>query len=227
VRDDLELPTISADRMRNAADGVLNQPEYLESARPPSLRERLIDWVVEFFVEVFRSLTTVGGRGVFAWVIIGLFVVGILFMLTRFRRVGATRRVRHSGPKIEVERDLTADQWRAHASQLEAEGDWRGGLRCRHRALVADLIDRESISARPGQTAGEVSRTIARSIPAAADNIDAATRLFADTWYGGRTATAQTRDQFEGHSQRVLAAIDAQRRESGDAAPTKPESVMA
>lgn len=195
--------------MRDAADGVLNQPQYLDAARPPSLRDRLIDWVAEFFTDIFRSLSTVGGRGVFAWVIVGLFVAVIVFLLTRIRPGGGARRPIVGGPAIDVQRDLTASQWRSEADSHEANGDWRSGLRCRHRALVAELIDRDSISARPGQTAGEVAQTVSTQVPQASESIDVATRLFADVWYGGATATAQTNDRFERHSAAVVAAVDA------------------
>lgn len=211
--------------MRNAADGVLNQPEYVNAAKPPSLRERLFDWVTDIFVDIFRSLSTVGGRGLFAWVIVGLFVLAILFLLSRLRGGSALRRPVSLGPTIEVQRELTAAQWRAEAESHEAAGDWRSGLRSRHRALVKELIDRDAISSRPGQTAGEVARTVANRVPAAAASIDVATRLFADTWYGGHLASAETRDLFEGHGAVVLNAVDAQ---AGDKEATRqPEPVRA
>lgn len=195
--------------MRDAADGVLNQPQYLEAARPPSLRERALDWIVNFFTEVFRSLSTVGGRGVFAWVIVGLFVVAILFLLSRLRTGSAMRKVPTLLPTVDIHRELTAAQWRAEATTHEAAGEWRMGLRCRHRALVAELIDRHTISARPGQTAGEVAQVVSSQVPGAAASMSAATRLFTDVWYGGQPASSTTRDQFEQYSQIVVSSVDA------------------
>lgn len=205
--------------MRDAADGVLNQPQYLEAARPPSLRERLLDWVVEIFTDIFRSLSTVGGRGVFAWVIVGIFVIAILFLLTRLRVGGAVRKLPNALPTIEVHRELTAAQWRSEAANHETAGDWRAGLRCRHRALVTELIDRNTVSSRPGQTAGEVAATVSRQVPAAANSMRVATEIFGDAWYGGHAASSATRDQFESHSQNVLDAVDAHLAQSERAEP--------
>ena len=49
----------------------------------------------------------------------------------------------------------TAAQWRAEAAAHDAAGRWREALRCRYRALVAELAGRGLVEEIPGRTSGE------------------------------------------------------------------------
>jgi len=205
---ELPAPEVSVDEATATADRVLQGRAYLEAAKPPSLRERFFDWLGELFGDLIAALSSAGGRGM-AMVIIGVFALGILFLVYRLLRDGripSVRNAEHLAPVIDIERDLTASEWVQHAEEAEAAGDWRNGIRCRHRAMVATLADKELISPRPGQTAGEIAWEASLSLPQACEDIQAATGLFKDVWYGWVDADASSRDAFVEMVHRIDAA---------------------
>jgi len=218
---ELPSPEVSVDEATTTADRVLQGRAYLEAAKPPSLRERFFDWLGEIFSDLLASLSSAGGRGM-AMAIIGVFALGILFLVYRLVRDGrmpSRRRTQDLGPVIDIERDLSAAEWIQHAERAEATGDWHNGIRCRHRAMVASLIDKEFVSARPGQTAGEIEWEASRRLPAASEDLHRATGIFKDVWYGWVDADASQRDAFAAMARRVD--------DAATEASKKPEPVAA
>lgn len=208
-RADVPISDVDPDQARRTADQVLSGRAYLEAAKPPSLQERFFAWLQDILAEVFGALSSVGGRGVIAWVMTGLFALVIIWLVARLvRNLGPTplREARREA-SIFVDQDLSVAQWMAEAERAEAAGQWREGLRCRHRALVTELIEREAISAAPGQTAGEIEFNVAVHVPAAEEPMRAATGLFKDVWYGGASAGPEERDRFQKMADTVLAAL--------------------
>lgn len=204
-------PELQPGDAERAARAVLSDRKYLEAARPPTLRERFFDWVGEQITELLQALSSGGGRGLIAWLIVGAFVALIAFLL--FRLLGTVDPVRKARPSPEIDVSLHADrsvgEWTRAAAEAEAAGDWREGLRCRHRALVAELLEQELIDRRPGRTAAEIGRLGSERVPAAADDLAEATRLFEDVWYGWTDADTATRDRFVAHASAVRSHIDA------------------
>jgi len=198
VWTDLPDSEVDPSTARSIADEVLSRQAYLDAARPPSLWERFQTWLIELIAELFRLLTSAGGRGLTGWIIVGVFSVAIIWLVIRLAQSAGPipKRDPTPDPTIDVTEGLSPSQWTEAALQAESEGDWRSGLRCRHRALLTELIDREVVAARPGQTAGEVAAEISRAVPAAAAGIDEATGLFKDVWYGGVAAGPDERDRF-------------------------------
>ena len=103
-----------------------------------------------------------------------------------------------------VELTRRPDEWRAEAARLEAEGRWAEGLRCRYRALVAELVARGAIAELPGRTAGEYVRDVSASLPQAAPSFAAATELFEAVWYGGAETGAAEAARFAELEARTL-----------------------
>ena len=206
----LQIPPteVGADEARQTADQVLSGRAYVEAARPPSLQERLFDWLGERFADLFNLLSSGGGRGWTAWIIIALFGALIVFLLSRLLRnsVPSPAKVVIEGPEIDVIGDRSADEWLAAARDAEEAGDWRIAVRCRHRALVTTLVRRGVVAARPGQTAGEISLVVAEKMPPAAEAMQEATWLFKDTWYGWIDATADSSARFAELADQVLAS---------------------
>ncbi len=114
----------------------------------------------------------------------------------RYGRVSLPALADAREPEVMVELTRSAKEWRADAERLEAEGRWAEGLRCRHRALVADLVRRGAIPEQAGRTAGEYVRDVARSLPDATPALAAATELFEAAWYGGATTGAAEAARF-------------------------------
>lgn len=201
---------IGAEEARRLADQVLSGRGYVEAGRPPSLRDRAFDWIAEKFTDLFASLSTVGGRGWFAWVIIIGFAALIIFLLHRLlRNVGRVSTAKVStDPVIAVSSDTTATEWLAEAARAEAAGDWRAAVRCRHRSLVATLVQRDVVPSGQSHTAGEIQRIVAERRPAAGDAMQRATWLFKDTWYGWISADAASSSEFEALAAEIVRLVD-------------------
>jgi hypothetical protein len=79
-------------------------------------------------------------------------------------------------------------------------------LRCRYRALVADLATRGVLEEKPGRTAGEYRAELRGTVPAASQSFAGATALFERAWYGGRPAGADDAERFRELEASVLDA---------------------
>jgi hypothetical protein len=101
-----------------------------------------------------------------------------------------------------------AAEWRAEAEAHETAGRWRPALRCRYRALVADLASRGLVEEVPGRTTGEYRRQVDAAVPDVAPAFDGATLLFEGAWYGGRDTGADDAARFRALEARVLAGVE-------------------
>lgn len=191
-------PEFTGEQARDAADRVLSGRAYTEADRPPSLQERAFDWLADRIGDLFNALSTTGGRGVIAWVVIAFFAAVIVFFLSRLLRNVDPLPSRAARPQatIGVVEGRTRSQWLEEADAAARSGDFRAAIRCRHRALVAALVDGRLLSARPGFTAGEIASSVASSRPAAQAAMDQLTAVFDDTWYGYRPALAEDYERF-------------------------------
>jgi len=220
VQTELPSSEISADEARQAAQRVLSDSKYdlrvdeeSEPAEAPDWLTRIIEWILELFSDAFGIFGSASaGRGAFAWVIIVLFAGCILFLLYRLYQnyEPMPKQAKAAKPTIDLMDGKNAREWLALAEQAEAEGDWQGAIRCRHRVLVAGLLDRKVITPRPGLTAGEIDWLVSDAAPAANEPMTAATWLFKDTWYGGIQADQAMRDQFIALSDQVTDTLDRQ-----------------
>jgi hypothetical protein len=97
-----------------------------------------------------------------------------------------------------------AAAWRIEAEAHERNGEWRQALRCRYRALVADLARRGVLEEIPGRTAGEYRAELSGALPSAAPPFAGATELFERAWYGHGPTGATDTDRFRDLADRVL-----------------------
>lgn len=207
-RQTLQPPDFSGEEARDIADSVLAGRAYTEAARPPTLQERIFNWIGDLFSDLLNALSSTGGRGIVAWLIIAIFVAVIGYLVFRLIGGAGTLPVRQPSrkPTIAMIEDRTAAEWLAAADEAEQLGDWRRGIRCRHRSLVAELVDRELVTARPGFTAGDIERRVTASHPEAHEAVSEATNLFKDTWYGWAEATEASRDRFAELASQIMTA---------------------
>ena len=121
---------------------------------------------------------------------------------------GWTERINKHGLAVTIagNRSRPAAAWRAEAEDHERAGEWRHALRCRYRALVADLAGRGVLDEIPGRTAGEYRSELAVAVPAAGPPFAGATELFERAWYGGRPTGAGDADRFRHLEAEVLEA---------------------
>jgi hypothetical protein len=188
--------------IRDLADQILSQARYDEPAQ--SIPDRILSWLGEQLTKVLDSLVGGGGGTFVAWAILLGAAGAVIYLLARSGRITS---LPAAGPEPEVMVGLTrtARQWREEADALERQGRWADGLRCRHRALVADLVRRGVIPDQAGRTAGEYVRDVAARQPDAAPAFAAATEMFEAVWYGGATTGAAEAERFRGLDAQVQA----------------------
>ena len=199
------LPPSTSDpeEVRALADEILRAARYREA--PESVPQRVLNWVFEQLAQVFGALVGGGGGAVVAWLILGGAISAVVYLLVRHGRVTLPAATQQGAPQVMVELTRSPREWRGEADALERQGRWREGLRCRHRALIAELVRRGAIPDQAGRTAGEYVRDVALALPEAAVPLAAATELFEAAWYGGAVTGASEAGRFADLDARVLA----------------------
>jgi hypothetical protein len=199
----LPPPVHDPEAVRDLADRILAEPRY---DRPPkSIPDRILEWFGEQLGKVFGSLVGSGAGTLLAWLLVLGAVAITVYLIVRFGRVGRVPGPQGRPSDVMVELTRTPSEWRAEAAALEAAGRWKEGLRCRHRALVAELVRRGAIPDQAGRTAGEYARDVARSRPDAAPAMAVATELFEAAWYGDAPTGPDESARFEALDAQVLA----------------------
>lgn len=199
----LPPPVHDPGAVRELADSILAEARY---DRPPEpLPERILGWFADQIGKVLGGLTTQGGLGA---VVAGLAIVAVvgsvIYLVARYGRISPVARAGGGAPKVMVELTRTPSEWRAEAEAHERAGRWAEGLRCRHRALVGELVRQGAIRDRAGRTAREHVGDVAEVRPAVAEPMAEATELFEAVWYGGAPAGPDEASRFEALADRVL-----------------------
>lgn len=198
---DLPVPDRSAADAQDAAREVLSRPEF---HRPgPSIIERIEGWVSDALNRVLEAFSGVAGGGLIAIVILAAAAALVVVMLVRFGR-GVQRDPGVPAVRVRTGRGRTADEWRAEAAAHEAQGQWRAALRCRYRALVAELAGRGVLDDLPGKTTGEERADVTDAVPDAGPPFAEATALFDEAWYGDAPTGPAEAAQLEVLSAAVL-----------------------
>ena len=172
---------LTRDQAQRLAELELSDPAY--RAAQPSLIERAINWLVEW---VQRAADRAAGAAPGGWLgILGLvllIVVAVLFIRWRIGPVS-----RSAGLTFTVDPGTSAAQYRTHAEELAAAGQWDEAVSERMRALVRASQERGLIDAHPGWTADEVAAEVGQRVPDAPRLcLAAAARTFDEVRYGGR-----------------------------------------
>lgn len=199
----LPQPEQDPQAVRDLADQILRDARYDRPPRP--LAERVLDWIGDRLADLLGSLAGGGGGTVVAWLVLLGAVGGVVYLLVRHGRVTLPALPRPDAAAVMVERSRSPAGWRAEAAAHEAAGRWAEGLRCRHRALVADLVRRGVVADQAGRTAREHGRDVATHLPSAAPAMGEATDLFEAAWYGGRPTGPEEARRFEALESAVLA----------------------
>jgi hypothetical protein len=183
-----------------AAHDILSQAQFRTAG--PSLIDRAKSWLGR---QISHALTAaLAGRfglvGVLVLLVLAAAIVVVVVRVARASRHGG----RVQGYRMEGATRPPAD-WLAEAVACEARGDWRGALRARYRALVAELAVRGFVDEVPGRTTGEYRAEITANLPTAAPEFGGATDLLEATMYGAHVAGPTETAELGELSHRVLA----------------------
>jgi len=202
----MELPPPAHDpaAVRDLADRILREARFERPSK--SIPDRVLEWFGEQLGRVLGSFVGSGAGTLVAWALVAGAVGLVVYLVVRYGRLGTLPRQRERSAGLMVELTRTPAEWRADAAALEAQGRWKEGLRCRHRAMIGELVRRGAISDQAGRTAGEYVRDVMVSLPDAAPAMAAATELFEAAWYGDAPTGRAEAERFEGLDRQVLAA---------------------
>lgn len=187
---------VDPDEARRTAEEILARPEYRE--QQPSLLDRALDALTDLLGRTFAALAG-GGAGS----VIGLLVTGIVLALALWLLLRALRSS-WAGPSGRADRapvqgtSVLDDpaRWDAEADRLSGAGDHRGALRCRYRALVADLTRRGALAEPTARTPAEIRDELSGRQPELDPRLDSVTARFEAAWYGGRPVDAAAEAAF-------------------------------
>ena len=159
VAADLPPPDHTPAEARDAADRVLDRPEYRWDD-DQNVVQRIVEWIAERFADLLEPLGF-GAGGLPVWVgwliLLGLAgLVGYLVYRARggWGRAGAPGVVR--GGRVVVSAGEADVDWAAEVERCERAGLWRDALRARYRVLVGELAARGLIGDLVGRTTGEL-----------------------------------------------------------------------
>jgi hypothetical protein len=201
----LPVPARSGAAVRAMATRILAEHQFKQGE---DLWQRFLAWL--------GSLLDIQVPGYFGggWalvVVLAVLVVAaaaVIFLTLRKGVPRRSRRPRRTGVVVtEQDQELSAEQWRKEAERLAGEGSYREALRCRYRALVAELADRRLIDQVPGRTSGDYDRAVRALVPEAAEQFSSATRLFELCWYGHQASDANAQLVFDAAARAVLAEV--------------------
>jgi hypothetical protein len=196
---DLPKPTRPPGQVTRTVGRVLSRPEYRHPG--PSFLDRIQNDVFDWLA---RVLSGVVGAGIVAWIVVA--VITGLVALVVWRLASGMTRDPGRGVAVTAGRTRPSTEWRAEAEAHERAGEWRQAVRCRYRALVADLAGRGLLHEIPGRTAGEYRAELGTALPAASPPFSGATELFEGAWYGKRPTAAADAARFRELADRVLEA---------------------
>jgi hypothetical protein len=196
----LGAPYPPADEARQRAEEILARPEFA----PPeqSWFEKGIEWVDETIRSFLNSLLAGGAGSIIAWAVLGVLVAIVIVLVARVARTMQSVPVHAVEQPGEPRR--SAIDWRAEAERLEADGEWKDAMRCRYRALVMELIERDMLRDVPGRTAGEYRVELREHAPQAATAFSGASELFERAWYGDLPTGEPENQRFRALARDVL-----------------------
>lgn len=200
VLSGVPVPELDPGEVERRADEILSRPEL--QPEPEGLVERALDAVGELIGDLLGSLFSGGGSAVLAWAILGLVIAVVAVLVVRLTRSVRADAIRTGVAAVEARRSPV--EWLVEAERHEASGDWRQALRCRYRALVAELAGRRLLRDQPGRTAGEHRADLAAAAPDRAPAFAGATELFEQAWYGHRPTGPDESARFQELAAEVL-----------------------
>lgn len=118
-----------------------------------------------------------------------LVIVGAVVILAVVRAGVPRRTARRALSTADPLAPEPAVDHRRRAQAYAANGQPAQALREWLRAAVSTIEDRGVLLPRPGRTGAAIAREAGPLLPAAADDLAAATAAFDEVWFGGRPAT--------------------------------------
>jgi hypothetical protein len=199
---ELPAPVHDPEHVRAVTGEVLSRAEYLPAE--PTLLDRFWGAISDVLGRVFETLAGSGAGSVVGTVAVLAIIVALAAVVIWLAR--GVRRDPTAAAGLDDGLGRGASEWLRDAEEAERAGRWRDGLRCRYRAVLAELAADGVVEAVPGGTAGEYLTEVVRNAPDSAAEFEIVTRAFELAWYG---AGDTTRDDVEAFTVHARSAVDA------------------
>lgn len=181
---------------------MLARAEYADAE--PSLWARIEGEIARLLGELWMRLVGTGAGTLIGTVLLVLLVAAIA--VAAWRLVRSVRRDAAQEEPLAADVGRSAASWLEEAASHEESARWREAVRCRYRALIADLAAARGLQEIPGRTAGEYLAAVRRDLPAASEPFARATRIFESAWYGPDEATADDAAVLRAAAEQVVPA---------------------
>jgi hypothetical protein len=177
---------VTRDGAQAAARHELAKPPYHRD--DPSWFQRVLSWLARHLVSVVgRASQHAPGHGLGVGLILVLAALAVVAVVVR---VGPLRRPASKYDPVFGGTEQSAADYRRHADNYAAAGEWALAVRERLRTIARELEERGVLDPRPGRTAAELGREAGRRLPDLGPDLRVAIGRFDAIWYGGATATA-------------------------------------
>jgi hypothetical protein len=177
---------LAAERIRETTAQVLAGPDFADAR--PGVLDQAARWALDRVGELLAAIIAGGGGP------LGLALLAVALVALGLIVASLVRRVRRDRgrpvPRPDGIGGRSAADWVAEAERAEAAGAWAAALRCRYRALLADLVAAGVLDEVPGRTARGYQRDVASAAPAATRPMREVTRAFEAAWYDRRPVDA-------------------------------------
>ncbi len=208
------------------ARDILAQPAYRHlapagSAPPKEAFSQVIwDWVVDHILRplfgpllhgIGHAITASKGIGtVFGFVLIGLALAGLAFVIVRLAMAFLPRLSNVKGSDATLlDAPVSQEDWRKRARDAAARGDYRGAIGALFAAALALLDDRAVVAYDAARTPGEYRRLVRRARDAAAAPFDVLADRFVRATYAERAPEREDFDAAEGALEALEPAVRA------------------
>ena len=189
----VDAPVDPDDARRRAAE-ILARREFAPPRRNPL--ERALAAIGRFLgrllARLFGSFGAGGGAAgtMVAWIVVLAAIALLVVLLVRGWRRRSAPAVADDATVVTVSARTTAQAWRDEAAMHVAAGRWRDAVRCRYRAVEAELFEQGVLAGVPGDTTGGERRQVSSRLPGAAVRFDDATDAFERAAYGAAPVDA-------------------------------------
>jgi hypothetical protein len=195
---------VIAARMPGPAGGPLTAPPIGRQAAQRLARDELsravyhphkpfLQWLLDEIGGLLSRLLNASSSSVPGgwWGLVALTALLVVVVTVILARIGPVTRSRRRGDPglLAGTAPLTARERRDNAERLAADGDYTAAIMEYLRAIAAGLEERGLLVPDPGRTADELAGEAGRLLPAHAEELTSAARLFDGVRYGGLTGT--------------------------------------
>lgn len=210
--EQLPIPEHSTQEVQRELSEILAHEEF--SPRPKPLAEIVVEWIDERIESLTKPATRpfVGDISTLDLAAVVLLVILVALVIRRVRATLRSSARRHLESNEIATTRISGRAWRQEAEEHEQTGEWRQAMRCRYRALLAELVERRVVEDVVGRTTGEYRMEANKHDHLLDAPFTEASTLFEAAWYGNETTGPDEASRFQDLADEVVGLVGASNR---------------